>query len=211
MIHQVNLYKPEFRPKRILLSLDRLAVAAVVLLMLSSGISLIIGHVESRFTARLAVAQATSSHLDQEISRTADVLESRTQDPALVRRVESMQQQLAQGARLVALLRSERMNPVEQRRYSEVMHAFARQAKGGLWLEEIAINEDGFRFDGYVDSPSRMPSYLEGLGREPVFGGHRFNGLQISNVNGTPNLSFSLRSESQPGGDADQIAMEAAP
>ncbi len=210
MIHQVNLYKDEFRPQKLLLSFRQLSYGVGAILSLSLLTTAWTTSTHQSAAERLATATAREEYLVSRIAELAEKLEQREQDSALSRRIELKQRELERGARVVALLREERLEKRSSRRFSDVMEAFARQSKTGVWLSEIAINDEGFRFDGFVDNPSRMPSYLEGLGQESVFVGQGFSGLNITHrQNGAP-MSFSLRSETIPGDDAiDGVAMEA--
>ena len=65
--------------------------------------------------------------------------------------------------------------------YSEYMHAFARQAVGGLWLTGFVIIGDAAQISlsGAVLSPELVPSYIQKLGQEKVMRGKSFAALQM--------------------------------
>lgn len=201
MIHQVNLYKEEFRPRKVLLSFNHLLTGTAAILVLAVGVSAAIAKLENIATERRAALTAKVSTLDAEVAALAEALERREQDRTLQRRIDLARRELERGARVIAMLREQRVAPGEQQHFSNVLEAFSRRAKPGVWLREIAMDESGFRFEGYVDDASRVPGYLEGLGQDDVFLGQRFSGMHMTHGDPGEPLSFSLRSTTVPGGE----------
>ncbi|MCB1692956.1 MAG: hypothetical protein KDI19_09330 [Pseudomonadales bacterium] len=198
MIHEVNLYKAEFRPKRLIASFHQIVGAWLVVVLVCAGVSVWMhaGRIEQQ--EKLAKSLHLESQLNLQIASLSKELEQRSSDTTLERKNEQLKARLKQGADLLTFLEGRKVSLDGTASLAGMLKGFARQSGQGLWLTEIhAGGEDELSLSGYVDHAERIPAYLKRLGRDPAFEGRHFTALQVETVNkdGVNQLSFRLRSK----------------
>jgi cell division protein FtsB len=175
---QVNLYLPELRPRRDLVTATRLARVVVVLAVLAVLVS----------TAQLWRASASESRLlalQEELRvqtvRTEQIereMAARATDQNLVREMNSRELRLSQTRELYEFMRERRLGNLVG--YSEHLKDLSRASFPGLWLTEIRIagNADLVLIRGVMQQPAMLPDYVGRLssGRSAITT-RRFNRL----------------------------------
>jgi len=193
-MQQVNLYLPEFRPKRNPLNLPQVL-----------GI-LLVGTVVVALAAFWGFR--ANAELERELQAKRDRLAELTQQVEALRAQASRNNQLSleeRRARLRAdITRRERILQLIERQnlgnakgFSEQLEALARQSREGLTLGEFSLKQGGnyVEMRGRVASAQRLPEYLQRLRQEPSFARVGFGVIDLANESDGrpgPGLEFSL-------------------
>lgn len=160
---QVNLYLPEFRPRRDWLTVPRLA-ALMGLLVLVLG-SLAGYDIWRRYslTEELAVVQqalATQTRVTEQIEAS---LASRATDQSLVAEVATREESLASLNGTLATLRTLALGNVNG--FSEHLKNISRASFDGIWFSEIRITNGGTGayLAGTALQSSMVPGFIDRL------------------------------------------------
>ena len=188
LTHQINLYRDELRPAKILCSGTQIVIGWVLSIAVCTFGSTALYAWQENTASTLANADTHIGHLSDQISSLQLALSNRRQDSALLAENDRLKSQLADGQKLVSFLHTREIDAPAAVPVSDLMSGFARQSAEGVWLNEIHINEGDLTIRGNVDDATRIPLYLQSLGRESIFRGRGFTDLSV-----------------QPGADTDQL------
>lgn len=178
---QINLYLPELRPRRDLVTAVRLLLVVGVLIM---GMLLMTGwsaYQRSNLEQQLARIELAVTEQTVRTERVERELAARATDQALVREMNAREQRLAQSRDLYEFMSNTTLGNLGG--FSEHMKDFSRASFQGLWLTEIRVRGDaGYVYlKGYAELPAMLPDYVGRLsaGRSAV-SAQRFSRLQSS-------------------------------
>ena len=177
-VQQVNLYLPELRPRRELVTAVRLlqVTAAIVLVMvLTSLVNVLI-----RASLRSDVTELQAMVVAQ-VDRT-DTIErevaGRATDQALIREMETRELRLAQSRELYDFMSNTSLGNLTG--YSAHLKDLSRASFPGLWLTEFSITGDAtfVSLKGNAQLAAMLPDYVSRLAMgESVIRNKRFSRL----------------------------------
>lgn len=192
-MQQVNLYLPEFRPKRNPLNFTQ----ALVILVVSTGLialtSLWGAHSNAEFERKLQVERERLAEITKEVE-TLRAEASRNNQASLEERRAKLRSEILHRERILQLI--ERQNLGNAKGFSGHLEALARQSHEGLALAGFALKQGGnyVEMRGRVASAQRLPEYLQRLRQEPSFTQVGFGVIDLAKEpdDGGPGLEFSL-------------------
>ena len=179
MSQQINLFNPRFTRQKNYLSARTLAAIFGVALLLSVLAAI---HAKQGVTVLEQQALQVKADLAAREARKA----SADTEFAPRQRSVTLEQQLAQADSDNSALRqvSDILDQGEfgnTRGYSAYFRALGRSRVDGLWLTGVSIAGagQGIALHGRTLQPALLPSYLDGLAREPVLKGISFGRLEM--------------------------------
>lgn len=183
MSQQINLYEVRLRPRRLLLTGQRLAIAFGVVLVLCVG-----GASWARWQAGLVGAE--SQRLQAEVKTWQEKHDALAKQMAEKRLPAELQAELDHAKTMVAvqmdvigLLDAGKLGNTEG--FSNVFRGFARQTERDLWLTGFSVSQGGQEIEirGKLFDSTKLPAYVQRLGSDPAFQGRRFAALTVASVN----------------------------
>jgi Tfp pilus assembly protein PilE len=194
-IQQVNLYLPELRPRRDLVTAARLVL--VVAVMLIGMLLLTLFNAVQRASLRSDYASVQAALADQS-ARTEQVeteVMSRATDQALVREMEMREQRLAESEDLYAFMSTSNLGNMTG--FSAYLMDMSRASFEGLWLTDILIrgNAEYVSLRGNAQQAAMLPDFVSRLAMgESGIRDKRFGRLSTSRTNesGTELYQFVL-------------------
>ncbi|MFC4258408.1 PilN domain-containing protein [Marinobacter lacisalsi] len=190
MIQQVNLYKPEFRPSQQHMTAARVAMLAVVLLVLVLVAGGWFHYRAAGLEQSLQAERAGNEQIQQSIERMSSDIEGRRPDPQLELAVARVTDTLSRRQRL--LERVERLANNRSDGFAAPMAALARQVPQDLWLTGLTLQQDQVSLQGRTRTGSLVPVYLERLGEEPAFTGQVFGRFELTRSDDHPWIEFRV-------------------
>lgn len=190
MIQQVNLYKPEFRPRRQWVTATNVALLAVVLLalvLLAGGWS---HHRANGLAQALEAERAGNEQIQKAIERLTSEIQGRRPDPQLERAVERVTNTLSRRQQLLEQV--ERLADNRSDGFAAPMAALARQVPQDLWLTGLQLRQNHVTLEGRTRAGSLVPVYLEQLGEEPSFAGQAFGRFELARSEDHPWIEFRV-------------------
>lgn len=211
MSRYINFYDPALRLKRDWLALDVLAWAGVALLLILAVTTLALRqHVRGLETEASDLASRVES-LKQ--NRDQWTQQRSLADQATQARTLTVRQEIETHTRVLAQL--EQADPAAPTGYADLMRAFARQHRQGLWLTGFTLDSGRQQLElrGRSLDAEFVPQYVQRLRQEAALAGYRFDDLRLSRPSAEkslpdqkeaaepPYLEFSLTNQ-LPNGDA---------
>ncbi len=195
MIQQVNLYKAEFRPQRLILSVRHLLLGWGMVVFGCGLFTLyLVSFVEEKRSV-LSEEQRTEQNMATQIATLEKKLSNRTRDTRLLEKNQRLKSLLSKGARLLLAVngRASELNPGHS--IAAVLRGLAGQVREGIWLNEILIgNRTELTIGGVTTRAELVPVYIKQLGVEHVFQGKRFADLSLHSEPGTDVMTFRIAS-----------------
>ncbi len=181
-LHQVNLYKAEFRMRRQLLSFSQILAGWVAVMLFGLASSVAITYFSQLQAGAILLAHQQNSSLLQSIEMLTRDIENRSGDDALERSNDAIKLRIQKSSELVRFLDSRQVSFDGTGSLSAVMTGLARQSGEGIWLDGIDLVDAGLTLSGFVDTPARLPEYLKRLGQEPALTGRHFDNFSVMAV-----------------------------
>ena len=208
MSQQINLFNPAFQPQKKIFSVNAMAGALGVLVLLVVGTGVYarvrIAQLEARVARGEDEVQAAQKRLEAATAEFAP----RTKDGRLEAEVAAAQAEHDALRRVADVIQRGDLGNTEG--YAEYFRALARQSVDGLWLTGVTITGAGTEIGvrGRALDPALVPGYLARLRNERVLQGKPVGSMQIGQaatvkVRGTdgkdadapaPYVEFSLQS-----------------
>lgn len=200
-MQQINLYTEEFRPKRVVLTLDQIVLLGVVIIVILFGANLLADNLLASRQAELATKQHKLETLRKQVERMQERANGLVLDESLVAANSRLTVRLRARTDLLDMLG--RVVVQHNDNFSSALVALARQRSDGLWLTRITLSASGraMTLEGRTQQGESVPQYLQKLRDEPAFAGRTFSLFNLSlddELSGEKQagpLSFSLKSE----------------
>jgi hypothetical protein len=204
MIQQVNFYKAEFKPKRVLFSFPQIALGWIVV---TTGCALYSWYLLDAVGVtqdQMLASQAIDDSLNQQVSQLEEKVNARQRDPALQRKNDDLRSALQKGEELLHVVEDGEHGVSDTLSMASVMEGLARQSLRGVSLEEIHIEHGPeLVIQGKAVSADQVPVYLQQLGDAAIFSGMRFDDLELNFEGGAQSMDFRVASKrEQITGDA---------
>lgn len=189
MKHHINLYGPEFRPKRQWASLNQMALSWGLCLLLLLAAALFYGWQQrgvsrelSQLQALLAIKRDEASRLDAELAR-------HQADNQLQQQLVLKQEELGAMQGLMRQLGS--LSLQKSQGYAGLMADLARLRDARLSLQRIEIREGRINLAGFAERSQDVPAWVNRFKQTPSLAGKQFGELTLSRDKGGQ-LAFQL-------------------
>lgn len=189
MKHYINLYGPEFRPKRQWASLNQMALSWGLCLLLLLAAALFYGWQQqgvsrelSQLQALLAIKRDEASRLDAELAR-------HQADNQLQQQLVLKQEELGAMQGLMRQLGS--LSLQKSQGYAGLMADLARLRDARLSLQRIEIREGRINLAGFAERSQDVPAWVNRFKQTPSLAGKQFGELTLSRDKGGQ-LAFQL-------------------
>ena len=180
---QINLYLPELRPNRELVTAVRLVRATAVVVGVMLLLSAFNYWQRSGLQQELAVVQAELAAQTERTEQIERDAAGRSSNQALLRDIETREARLAQSQELLEFLRTTTLG--NSTGYSEYVKDLSRASFDGIWLTEFRISggSDSVFLRGNALQTAMVPDYVGRLsGSQSSLQGRLFNRLQSNRV-----------------------------
>ncbi len=178
MRQQINLYQERFRPRRLWLSANQVANAALLLLVIGAAWSLLLVYQLDAAADRKLAVEADRAQLSVELAAANAELARLLGDDRIVRQIESTARQIAARKKILNFVNDNRFG--SGRGFSRYLVALARLHIDDIWLSRIKFGQDFVAIRGSALDAGRVPGYFERFSEEPVFVGNRFDLFRVS-------------------------------
>lgn len=196
MIPQVNLYKPEFRPGRLLFSFNHILMVWGMAMFSCLLITWTLSNSVEEEKLSLVIVQRVEVKMNREIEKSELVLSQKTRDESLKRRNEQLRGTLTRGAELLQAVKGGESGWSNKISMADILQGLARRTLSGISLNEITIAKGPeLTIVGNASRPEQVPEYLKQLGKEEVFTGMHFEYLQMRQVRETQAVEFRFASK----------------
>ena len=180
MSRQINLYDPNLRRKRELLSAINLAVTALILLLILGLFAAWARSTAARLEAEVAVLEPQTKALQDQLLVLGQQVSTRKPDAALEQELAAAKSKVDSHTGILALLQKG-LGP-DAVSFATYLQGFVRQTPSGLWLTGFTVDGDGsgMEIQGRTVDPALVPQYIKRLNGEKAFQGRAFSALQLS-------------------------------
>lgn len=195
-MQQINLYTEEFRPKRVILTLDQIAMLGVAVAALLFVVNLAADNFLASRQGELSAKQQKVETLRKQVERMQERANGLVLDESLIAANARLNVRLRARSDLLDMLG--RVVVRHNDNFSSALIALARQRSDGLWLTRINLSASGqaMTLEGRTQEGELVPQYLQKLRDESAFAGRTFSlfNMALDDKQSGP-LNFSLKSE----------------
>lgn len=193
-MQQINLYLPEFHPRREPINARHMGAAVLAALIIMAFWSLWsgsrTGQLDSQLEAERAELQAVQAQVEELTAR----LPARRGD-SVEEQVARLRDEVRRREQILRLITRQNLGNAEG--FSSQLQTLARQSMKDLALERISLLAGGSyaELSGRVRQPELVPVYLQRLRSEQSFSRVGFGVLDVAREpdDHGPGLSFSVR------------------
>lgn len=193
-MQQVNLYLPEFHPRRVWLSLNQMIAAIAAVLVLIVGLSLWSGAYTDSLQARLTSERAELDALQRQVQQLMAELPAR-RGATVEEQVARLRQEIQRREQILQLMSQQNLGNAEG--FSGQLSSLSRHALDDLALARFSLQSGGqyVELAGRVRKPEQVPLYLQQLRRDQSFSGVSFGVLEVAREpdDRGPGLMFSVQ------------------
>ena len=195
-MQQVNLYTDDFRPKKVVLSLEQIILISVSVIILVVLTTLFLNASLAKSEQRIQREQERVEKLNSQLSKLEDKAKLLRQDDSLMAANQRLSAQLDARRQMIEVL--DRVVVKDDEGFSNILLSLARQKTEGLWLTSIQVGASGknMTIEGTTLNANAVPAYLQNLRQEDGFLGRTFTLFNLdADPDKTNRLDFSLRSQ----------------
>lgn len=193
-MQQVNLYLPEFHPRRVWLSLNQMIAAIAAVLVLIVGLSLWSGAYTDSLQARLTSERAELDALQRQVQQLMAELPAR-RGATVEEQMARLRQEIQRREQILQLMSQQNLGNAEG--FSGQLSSLSRHALDDLALARFSLQSGGqyVELAGRVRKPEQVPLYLQQLRRDQSFSGVSFGVLEVAREpdDRGPGLMFSVQ------------------
>ncbi|MBU2099355.1 MAG: hypothetical protein KKD00_11380 [Gammaproteobacteria bacterium] len=162
-IQQVNLYLPELRPRRDLVTAVRLVQVVAVMLVVMLLVTLFNAVQRASLRSEYASVQALVADQTARTEQVEAEVTGRATDQALVREMETREQRLAESEDLYEFMSTSNLGNMTG--FSGYLMDMSRASFEGLWLTDILIrgNAEFVSLRGNAEQAAMLPDYVSRL------------------------------------------------
>ena len=181
---QINLFRPELRPRRDHLTLGRALGLSLLAVVGMLGWWAVLDQSLAQQKQLLTSLELQVRQTQAELMRLT-AMAGRKKDMALQAQLSELETQIGQKQALLEKLRQggsgmERMSSDE--RFSEVMLALARRRTEGVWITGFSVSAAAgpMQIQGRAQSAELLPMYMVQLGRDDILRGRVISDLRLN-------------------------------
>lgn len=198
MSQQINLYNPILLRQKRYFAANTMLQALGLIALGAIGVTLFAWFQVAALSRQVREVQQARTNEEARMQRVAPHLAPKAKNPLLRDEIQRVEAQIKAREQASFMLKSTAFGNTQG--YSEYMRAFSRQAIDGVWLTGFVIAGAGNELDlkGKLTNAALLPTYIEGLSKEPVLRGRTFATLEMQRPSdakdNTNILEFHLRS-----------------
>lgn len=178
MRQQINLYQERFHPRRIWLSANQVAAAALLLLVVGAAWSLLLTYRLDAASERRLAIEADRARLSAELAVANGELARLLGDDRIDRQIENAARQISARKKILNFVNDNRFGSGQG--FSRYLVALSRLHVDDIWLSRIRFGQDFVEIRGSALDAERVPVYFDRFREEPVFVGNRFDLFRVS-------------------------------
>ncbi len=178
MRQQINLYQERFHPRRIWLSANQVAAAALLLLVVGAAWSLLLAYRLDAASERRLAIEADRARLSAELAVANGELARLLGDDRIDRQIENAARQISARKKILNFVNDNRFGSGQG--FSRYLVALSRLHVDDVWLSRIRFGQDFVEIQGSALDAERVPGYFDRFREEPVFVGNRFDLFRVS-------------------------------
>ncbi len=178
MRQQINLYQERFHPRRIWLSANQVAAAALLLLVVGAAWSLLLAYRLDAASERRLAIEADRARLSAEFAVANGELARLLGDDRIDRQIENAARQISARKKILNFVSDNRFGSGQG--FSRYLVALSRLHVDDIWLSRIRFGQDFVEIRGSALDAERVPAYFDRFREEPVFVGNRFDLFRVS-------------------------------
>lgn len=186
---RINLYRDEFKPKFVWLSVTNMLILSVVVLLVLAGIYYSAWALKESRQSSLSELNASMKERQERLDTLTLQLTQRTKNPILLGQLQQRQVVLASSTRLAQKLDVLEQN--QNRSYSMAFESLSNANSSDVWLTHFYLSSEGQIIEGKLMKAEALPAWLQRLGKTPYFVNSDFEAAAISTEE--EQLSFVLR------------------
>ena len=192
MHQQVNLYRPELRPRRTPFSAGFLALACALSLAVMAAITGYSHWQHGLHKAELANLGEQTRQWRARGDGLREMLARINADDRLDKELEESRRRLAAMRQVLDHLDRIQRRPAHD--FSDYLGALARRPVDGLWLTRIGIqgSQRELEISGTAIEPALLPRFIDHIGQEAPYRGREFRNLRISRSEPAASVDFRL-------------------
>lgn len=175
---QINLYQERFHPKRLWLSANQLAVAAVVMLVVAAAWSGFLAYRHDAAVEHKLAIETDRARLSAELAAANAELARLLGDNRIDVEIEMTARQISARKKILNFVNDNRFGSGQG--FSRYLVALSRLHVDDIWLSRIKFGQDFVHIRGSALDAERVPAYFERFGEESVFVGNRFDLFRVS-------------------------------
>lgn len=206
-MQQVNLFTDEFRPRRVLLTLDQIVLLGGVVVLILLGVNFFADSALASRQTELAAKQKKLDTITQQVERMQQRANELVLDESLVSANARLAVRLRARTDLLDMLGSVVVQPNND--FSNTLVALARQRSEGLWLTRITLNGSGqgMTLEGKTEQGAWVPEYLQKLRDESAFVGRTFTEFNLAQQELSKKTPANKQNESNKKSEMNQGAL----
>ncbi len=178
MRQQINLYQERFHPRRMWLSANQVAAAALLLLVVGAAWSLLLAYRLDAASERRLAIEADRARLSAELAVANGELARLLGDDRIDRQIENAARQISARKKILNFVSDNRFGSGQG--FSRYLVALSRLHVDDIWLSRIRFGQDFVEIRGSALDAERVPAYFDRFREEPVFVGNRFDLFRVS-------------------------------
>lgn len=177
-MQQVNLYLPEFRPRREPLLAAQIAVLTVLVVAIMTILGLLGAYENQALEAKILARQERVQSLDVQV-QAIRVKMPKDNSTSLERENTKLEREIEKRRLLQELLVDKNLG--NSAGFSAQLEGLARQRLDALSLDTFSLLEGGryLEMSGWLRDADQLPLYLQNLRKEPGFELARFGVMSI--------------------------------
>jgi Tfp pilus assembly protein PilN len=164
---RINLYRDEFKPQFVWLTVANMLLLSVVVLLVLSGIYYSVWKTMDSRANELSKLRTTIQQRQATLDELTISLTQRKKDPVLLNKLEMRLTLLASLQQLATKLDS--LNSMQKTPFSVAFDSFSNADSSDVWLSAFKINESSVRIEGSISYPEALPTWLQAVAKTTYF------------------------------------------
>ena len=185
---RINLYRDEFKPQFVWLTVANMLLLSFIVLLVLSGIYYTVWKTMESRTNELSELRATIQQRQATLDDLTNSLTQREKDPILLNQLAMRKTLLVSNQQLATKLDS--LNNLQKTPFSTVFDSFSVADRNDVWLSSFKINDNLVRIEGNISRPEALPAWLQAVGKTEYFQNKSFRSASVTREQGQ--LSFVI-------------------
>lgn len=178
IVQQINLYQDRFRERRVWVSLNQVAAALAVLVVVAAAWSFLMQTQLEQARERNLAIKADRDRMSSELAAANAELAELLADSRLDRDIEDTARQISARKKVLKFVNDNRFGSGEG--FSGYLVALSRLQVDSVWLNHIHVGQSFIRIRGSSLNAEQVPFYFARFSDQPVFVGNRFDLFEVN-------------------------------
>ena len=158
-MQQINLYLPEFQPKKEVLNFAQLGLTALASALLFSAYGWYLGSQTDFYTAQLAQEKAMIEPLEVQQAELDKILASRPDESRMDIRIARLELDIANKTLALQTLKNSDISASSG--FSHLISDLAKPKNSRIWFTDIMLNQDILSLKGQTLEPQLITEWIE--------------------------------------------------